>query len=418
MTDKQIQPYGAWESPLTVEKLSADSPVGFGQIRSHGDDLLWVESRAHEGGRRVVVLHRDGNDHDVTPKGYSVVSRVHEYGGVAYCVGVNTIYFVNAKDQNIYAQSLDVPFDISQTTKSDANERFADPVFDPHANRLLCIRERHYDDREADNDIVEVNLESGEIGSIHEGHDFYAHARLSPDGSKIAFLAWDHPNMPWNGTQLYVMNLSSSEVNASIVAGGQSESIFQPEWVTNDLLVFASDRSGFYDLYAFGDEGTYTIAADEREYGHALWQLGSTQFTALNDRLLLANPNQAELVLVDTFNGMQTPVESGAASYRELTKHKDGVVYVQSHVDSTSSIQLRESFTAEPRTIKTAGKPPIDRDYISTAERVEFEGSLGETVFAYYYAPRNPKFEADPSERPSSACASARWTDKQHIFII
>ncbi|MCE2405941.1 MAG: S9 family peptidase [Pseudomonadales bacterium] len=400
MTEVITAPYGAWVSPLTVERLISNSPVGFSQLRSSGSDLFWVETRAHEAGRRVIVRYCDDTTRDLTPRGYSVLSRVHEYGGVAYCVSKDTVFFINGEDQNIYAQALDSGSDVSPITSSDANERFADPVYDSPGERLICIRERHKDDGEPENELVAVDISNGEITVLHQGYDFYAHARLSPTNKKIAFLAWDHPNMPWNGTQLYVMMLRPTIGDASIVAGGQTESIFQPEWLAEDKLVFSSDRSGFYDLYVFSSEGTYPIAADEREYGHAMWQIGSTQYAALSDTHVLASPDQEELILVDSFSGMSTPVESGAAAYRDIAKFRDGFAFLQSSVDEAGVIQARDTFTDQTRTIKHSGESPIGRDHISRPELVTYAGSNGEDVYAYFYAPNNPAYSATLNERP------------------
>ncbi len=400
MTDVVTAGYGAWVSPLTVEKLTSHSPVGFGQLRTCGSDLLWIESRAHEAGRRVVVRYSNGLVSDLTPTDYSVLSRVHEYGGVAYCTSDDTIYFVNGDDQNIYAQSIIDPDKVVQITSSGASERFADPVYDRIGNRLICVRESHVGDDEPVNDLVAIDVQNGEIARLHQGHDFYAHARLAPNGNKIAFLAWDHPNMPWNGTQLYVMTLRPSVGDASIIAGGQTESIFQPEWLSDDKLVFCSDRSGFYDLYLFSSEGTYVIAADEREYGHAMWQIGSTQYAAINDTLVLACPDQKELSLVDSFSGMSTPIESGASGYRDIVKFRNGFAFCQSNMAETNVIRIRDEFAGESRTIKDAGESPIDTDYISRPESISFAGSNNEEVHAFYYAPKNPEFTAPRGERP------------------
>ena len=400
MTDNQTAPFGAWVSPLTVEKLTSHSSIGFSQLKTCGESLLWVETRAFEAGRRVIVRFYNDEICDLTPSGYSVLSRVHEYGGVAYCTSDETVYFVNGKDQNVYAQPYDDPATVTRVTRSDDTERFADPVYDPIGNRLICVRELHADDREPVNDLVEIDVKSGDTSPLHHGHDFYAHARVSPNGKELAFIAWDHPNMPWNGTQLYVMKLLSTPGDASIIAGGQTESVFQPEWLADDKLVFCSDRSGFYDLYLFSSEGTYTIAADEREYGHAMWQIGSTQFTAMNDTLLLASPDQSELTLVDSFRGVSTPIENGAASYRDPVKFRDGFAFCQSNVDETNVIRVRDSFAGETRTIKSGGESPIENAFISRPELISFLGSNAEEVYAFYYAPLNPRFNAPANERP------------------
>ena len=196
--------------------------------------------------------------------------------------------------------------------------------------------------------------------------------------------------MPWNGSQLYVMTLFPSIGDASIIAGGQSESIFQPEWLTDEKLVFCSDRSGFYDLYAFDSDGTYPVAADEREYGHAMWQIGSTQYAVLSDTLVLTSPDQSELTQVDTFNGISTPIEKGASSYRDIVKFRRGFAFCQSSVDETNVIRVRDSFTDVSTTIKDAGPTPIEKEYISRPESISFSGSAGEDVHAFFYRPTNP----------------------------
>lgn len=400
MTNTQELPYGEWPSPLTVERLATDSSVGFGQLRSQNDRLFWIERRASDNGRSVIVGYKDGDMVDVTPAEYSVGSTVHEYGGNAYCLGSDELYFVNIKDQNLYKQSLLDPDSVHAITKSDINERFADPVFDEQRGRLICVRERHTSGEEAVNDLVAIALSDGTIKVLHQGHDFYSNARISPNGKRIAFLAWDHPNMPWNGTQLYVAELAAQINSASIIAGGKEESVFGPQWLNDKLLVFSSDRSGFYDLYAFGEEGTYVIAADEREYGSALWQVGSDRFQPVGDNIVVAVPDHTELVLVDAFNCMQTPLESDASSYHDVIKHGDGLAYIESHEDAPSAICVRPTFTESAQQIKTSGNLPLPQDCISKPQLIEYAGSQGEAVFAYFYAPHNEGYAASENERP------------------
>ena len=397
---KTIKPFGEWSSPLSVEALATHSPLDFSQLKSDGNALYWVEGRAAEGGRRVIVRHMDGEFTDMTPADYSVSSSVHEYGGNAYCVADDSIYFVNAKDQNLYAQTIASPSSWRQITRSDTSERFVDPIYDSQSERIICVRETHEEDEEATNDLVSISIQNGSIKVLHQGHDFYANARLSQSGKRLAFLSWDHPNMPWNGTQLYVLDMVKDGEQASIIAGGQDESVFGPQWMNDDLLVYSSDRSGSYDLYAFSEEGTYTLAADEREYGQALWQVGSNQFHPLDDRVLLAAPDQNQLVLIDTFNFMQTPLESGATGYRNAIKHQDGIAFIQSNWDAPTAIKQKKSFTTPAESVKASSAELIPNASISGPERIEFIGSQNETVHAYFYGPRNEHYSGPPSDRP------------------
>ena len=287
----------------------------------------------------------------------------------------------------------------TQITTSDDSERFADPTFDVHANRLIAIRERHSDDQEAVNDLVAIDLASNALEVLHHGHDFYAHARLSPNGEKLAFLAWDHPNMPWNGTQLYLTS-GQPDAPVSLIAGGQTESICQLEWLTNEDLIYCSDVNGFYDLMAYTSEGTYPIVSDGREYGHAMWQLGSTQFEILNDKLILATPDHAEITVIEAQSGFSSSYEDPVARYRDLVKYRDGYAFVQSNVNETDAIRVRDSFLKDTRTIFSGGSLPIGPAYISEPELVTFPGSNDEDVHAFFYAPQNPDFSSPRHERP------------------
>lgn len=394
------RPFGAWESPLTVEKLTSHTTARIGQLKSNGESLFWVEGRSQEGGRSVVVRYLNGNVLDVTPQPYSVGSRVHEYGGVSYCVDDSFLYFVFDKDQNLYKQSLANPSDVVQLTQTDDSERFVDPTIDKHRSRLICTRERHLDGGDVVNDIVSVDLGSGSVESLISGNDFYANARVSPAGSKLAYLSWDHPNMPWNGTQLCVLDLDSNTPQSSLIAGGQNESIFQPEWLANDTLVFCSDRDGFYNLYTFNEQGTVALTSDECEYGHAMWQVGSSQYAIVNEQVLIASPDYRSLTLLDTTLGMQTPIETEAAGYREPTTHKQGFAFIQSSDRSASSICVRDNFTDPPYQIKKAGDTPIAEEFIAIAELISYSGSQDEDVYAYFYRPTNTNFQAVDSERP------------------
>ena len=396
----EIRAAGEWSSPLSVEAQATNNPLGFSQLRAVDGSLYWLEARAAEAGRRVIVRYLDGEQQDVTPAGYSVGSRVHEYGGISYCVTKDAIYFVNQADQNLYKQVLDQPSSVDAITSSSDEERFVDPIFDARNGRLICVRERHQPEQEATNDLIAISLENGSSQVLHEGHDFYSNARLSPSGDRIAFLTWDHPNMPWNGTQLYVMLMDASNKQASIIAGGQEESIFGPEWVTNDLLTYCSDRSGFYGIYAFSDEGSYAVTEEDREYGHAMWQVGVSQTHTLNDQVILATPDAQEIVLLHTFNCIQTPLESGAESYHNTIKYKEGIAFVESNVDAPSAIRFKPTFSSPAETIKSSSELLLDPGCISIPEAIEYTGSRGETVHAYFYPPKNDQFESPLTERP------------------
>ena len=229
MAQAQVAPYGSWKSPITSD-LIVQGSIGVGQVMLDGADVYWIEMRPSEGGRNAIV-RRDpsGQTFDVTPLPFNARTRVHEYGGGDYTVHERTIYFSNFADQRLYRTS---PNTEPQAITPAVEMRYADPVFDAHRKRLIAVREDHTQSgQEAVNTIVSLDPEKEESGLVlASGHDFYSSPRVSPDGSRLSWLCWNHPNMPWDGTELWVgeFNSDGSMGKAGRVAGGTDESIFQP----------------------------------------------------------------------------------------------------------------------------------------------------------------------------------------------
>src|SRR6185436_12221981 len=225
-----ISPYGSWKSPITADLIVRGS-VGLGQPIIEGDSICWVELRPTEGGRNVIVRRSaDGVCMDVNPEPFNARTRVHEYGGGDYTVVESTIYFSNFVDQKIYRQ---VPGEQPLALTPDSALRYAEPLPVTQRRRLICVREDHGDPgAEAKNTIVSISMDNpaDEQKVLAGGNDFYSSPKLSPDGSQLAWLTWNHPNMPWDGCELWVGDLSDTgEVVASRrLAGGRAESIFQP----------------------------------------------------------------------------------------------------------------------------------------------------------------------------------------------
>ncbi|HIC95807.1 TPA: S9 family peptidase, partial [Candidatus Bipolaricaulota bacterium] len=204
MTEPQLAPYGSWKSPITSDLIVSET-IGLGWIALDGEDIYWTEMRPAEGGRYVVVRWTpDGQRTDVTPPPFNARTRVHEYGGGAFVVADGTVYFSNFADQRLYRQDPGVPprpitpeADRS-AERSRRSLRYADGVFDRRRGRIICVREDHTDPtREAVNTIVSLDPEGNGGGQVLvSGKDFYSSPRLSPDGTRLAWLAWDHPNMP------------------------------------------------------------------------------------------------------------------------------------------------------------------------------------------------------------------------------
>src|SRR5436309_12478721 len=246
----QPVPYGSWKSPISAN-LVATSSVTFGQIVTDGADIYWIEQRPAEGGRHVVVRRASGGAiTDVTPLPFSARTRVHEYGGGAFTVADGMVYFANDKDQQLYRLRPGSP---PERLTAQPGLRYADTVVDRRRSRIVCVREDHTEPgREAINTLAAVDLSGGQAGTVlASGSDFCASPRLSPDGSRLAWLTWNHPNMPWDGTELWCVDLvdDGSTAHPQLIAGGRRESIFQPEWSPDGVLYFVSDRTGWWNLY-------------------------------------------------------------------------------------------------------------------------------------------------------------------------
>jgi len=242
---REVAPYGAWRSPITSD-LIVRGVVGLSEGMVDNQTVYWTESRPGEDGRKVVVRRaRDGSTEDVTPQPFNARTRVHEYGGGDFTVHDGTVYFANFADQRIYRRP---PGGGPQPLTPETGRRFADMVVDRARNRLICVRENHSGPgSEPVNDIVGVDLTDGEETVLVTGNDFYSSPRLRPDGDRLAWLTWNHPNMPWDGTELVVCDVNAEGLpqNAERVAGGRDESIFQPEWSPDGTLHFVSDRTGW-----------------------------------------------------------------------------------------------------------------------------------------------------------------------------
>lgn len=404
MPAPQTAPYGSWKSPITSDVIVAGT-VSLDQVALDGDDVYWLEGRPEEAGRYVVVRRSpDGKVNDVTPAPMNARTRVHEYGGGSYTVADGVVYFSDFADQRIYRHRHgEKPEPLTPIGKM----RYADYEMDRRRNSLVCVREDHgASEREAVNTIVRVSLDGNDAGTVLvSGHDFYSTPRLSPDGTKLAWLMWNHPNMPWDGTELWMAELdeNGASQNSQRVAGGETESIFQPEWSPDGELYFVSDRSGWWNLYRWRQNKVEALAPMEAELGRPQWVFGMRTYAFASEREIIFTCTQGGMWHLGRLNTESGAVKSIELPYTEFgsIRAKGSQLYCVAGSPTEMAMVVHvdtDSGKVEP--LRRSSSVEIDRGYLSVPEAIEFPTQGGKTAHAFYYQPRNQDFIAHTDEKP------------------
>ena len=417
---RKTTPYGSWKSPITSEMIVAQS-ITLSEPRLDGEHVYWLEGRPQELGRLVVVRADSLGGHaaDMTPNPYNARTRVHEYGGASWTVTDGDVYFSNFADGRLYCQSDGTTPPVPLTPAPAVRERqwrFADGVIDHPRKRWIGVREDHTAGGEPINTVVAVHLQQSgsELGRVLVGgHDFFASPRLSPDGRWLLWLAWDHPNMPWNGTTLYLSELDAdgNTTEARTIAGGLSESIFQPEWSPDGRAIFfVSDRSNWWNLYRF-DLATRTaepLAPMPAEFGAPLWKLGaSTYACAGSDRIVCAYSTTGidQLAVLNLRTGALQPFETPFTEFSSVRADNKHAVCRASAPNHPASIVTFDLVSGTHRVLKKE-TDLLDQselriaDYLSPVKSVEFPTTDGSSAYGLFYPPHNPDYAGPANELP------------------
>jgi dipeptidyl aminopeptidase/acylaminoacyl peptidase len=394
-------PYGEWSSPITADAVIR-GVKGFAALASNGDALFWLEARPEEGGRLALVRQQDGRTDDLTPLPYNVRTRVHEYGGGAFLITDRHAYFVDFATQDLHEVNL-ADGAIRRITTTGADARYADFQLDRKRRRLIAVGERHTPGG-VRNFLVAVDLANGAERVLHEAHDFYSSPRLSPDGTRLCFVTWDHPNMPWDGTQLHVGMLADDHIeDVTVIAGGVAESIVEPRWLDTDRLVFVSDASGWWNLYAHDASGTWCIAEEAAEYVEPPWNFGGSHYVAATKDHLICAPivqREQSLAFLSVQQGFRSPLPSPWIAFHSLTMHRGRLCFIGRATDRLGAIVAKDPASGDEQILASAGTLSFDASWIARAEAIAFPTRDGATGHAYYYPPTNPQCREPEGARP------------------
>jgi dipeptidyl aminopeptidase/acylaminoacyl peptidase len=389
---KQIVPYGSWPSPLSAARVTAGG-LRLDQIQLDGEDVYWIEGRASEGGRSVIVKRSpSGEIVDVTPPGFNVRTRVHEYGGGAYVVHRGTVFFANFADQLIYQQ---VPGSTPKpiTEASATHAAYADFRMDGARSRLIGVREC-----DGVNTIVAI---PGDL--LVSGADFYSDPIVSPDSKFLAWIQWNHPNMPWDGTELWVavINPDGSIGSREKIAGGTEESIFQPEWSPDGALYFVSDRTGWWNLYRWRGVSIEPVHPMAAEFGKPQWTFSMVTYAFVDENRIAATYTEGgrwKLALVDPDARRFTPLDLPVEPVESIKADGDAIYFVGGSPSDAPAIYCYAK-GGQLRALRSSSTDPIPRDWISVAEAVTYH--VGDRdVHAFYYPPTNPDVTPLPGTYP------------------
>lgn len=399
----QVAPFGSWKSPISAEMLVAKS-VRFGDLSIDGDTLYWTELRPEEQGRSVIVRRTpDGQIDDVLPPPFSARSTVNEYGGGALLAADSVVYFTNYTDQRIWRIR---PGQSPEPLTPEGKLRFADYVLDAKHGRLVSVCEDHTTtDAEPPNRIVAVDLKTGKVTTLVEGADFYSTPVVSPNGEQLAWLSWNHPNMPWDDTELHVAPVNPDETlgESRLVAGGKDESIFQPAFAPDGTLYFVSDRSNWWNLYAERDGKIAAVLTMDAEFGAPQWVFGTTTYGFLEDGRLVARYTQQgkwRLAVIEPATGMHRDVELAYSNVSGLAVGNERVLAVVSSPTEADSLVEIDPNPGNTTLLRESTPIAADPAYTSIPQAIEFLTTGGKTAHAFYYPPTNRDFRGAEGELP------------------
>ncbi len=393
--------------------MLASSSIRLGSTWFDDGLVYWTETRPDEDGR-IALVRADAfsSPVDVVPAGSNVRTRVHEYGGGAFVVHRGTVYFSEFTDQRLYRHVPGGGDPVPITAETGGTHRYADGRVTPDGSTWIGVRERHAGDRvpqDVTNELVAIPTDgSAEPQVIASGRDFYSDPRIAPDGSRMCWLAWDLPWMPWDGCELFEAELAadgSLGEHRGVAGRDGVESIWQPSWSQTGELYWVSDRSGWWNLERERAGTREAVCPRLAEFGWPHWVFGGSSYAFLGDGRIachygsggvqhtaLLDPSTGELVDLD--------VPHTAVSYPGLVAEGSHIAFVAGGPDLPEQVVLLDFTARSVDVLQESASTGVDPAVFSIPRELEFPTDGDRTAFAHVYLPRNPGFRGPQQERP------------------
>ena len=401
-------PFGAWESPISASEIAAGG-TSLQALSASGDSVYLIESRPSEMGRQVLLrLTSNGDSSECTPSSFNTRTRVHEYGGGEYWVHGGVIFAVSFTDQRVYRidDEESEPVAITPDPETTNSLRYANGTVSPDGSTVYCVQENHIDPDQILNQIVSFPSD-GSVAPrvIFSGTDFVSSPKISPDGLTLTWLSWDHPNMPWDGTQLHMAQINSDGglSNRKLIAGGSEESITQPTWSPDGVLHFISDRSGWWNLYFFENEEITRLVELDADFAGPDWQFGFSSYDFMADSSVICTYKDRDrdiLIKVGREDSVPEKIQNDYSSISDVSVLNDVIYFIGSSPVVPAelvSISLAENTI---NTLRQSREATIDASFISEAEFIEFDTTENAKSFALFYPPKHAHSQGAPDEKP------------------
>lgn len=394
--------YGAWDSPIAAQDLVVGA-AGLSEVVTDGDDVWFSESRPEEGGRVAIMRLRDGEITEVTEADANVRTRVHEYGGGAWWVGDGTLWYTDDSDQRLRRLEADGTLTFL-TPEPDVPKsvRFADGRATPDKAWFVCVRETHgTDGTEPVNDLVAVAGDgSATVVVLADGADFYSSPRLSSDGTTLAWVQWDHPNMPWDATELWLGDCVDGELVRSRQVGGHHEpaAVVFPGFTADGRLWAVSDHDEWWNLYEFGDPDAEPIPLLEGSFEIATpgWVFGLSRWVEIDGQAIVGRTDPGGDTVFDTATGQSLAEWSAVSAFAPLG---DGVVFIGARHHGEPQL-VHWTPGSEPQVLRAARTLGFDQAFVAAPEHIVFPTTDGEEAHGWFYAPAHVTAVAPEDELP------------------